>query len=229
MFSNSGGGNENAFKKIEKTTRYYDLSCAVSSKTVVFPGDPPYEEKELSALEKGESFGLCRLMICNHAGTHVDFPRHVLLNGKTSSDFPIESLIGKGRIIEVPIEEKSITADFVSLQQIEAGDFVFFKTANSLLSKQEAFTGDYVYIEPNAAEVLLKKEVKVVGIDYISVDAYSAENLPVHHILLGQSILIVESLELREIPAGEYEIQIMPIKIEDKDGLPARVLAKTRF
>lgn len=206
--------------------KYYDLTAKISEKTVVYPGDPQFKSEDICSLEKGAQFHLCQMHLGNHTGTHIDFPAHVIKGGKTSSDFPIENLIGSGLIIEVPDAEKSITKSFITAQSIISNDFVFFKTSNSKLSKQGKFSDKYVYIEPEAAEELLKKGVKIVGIDYISVDQYEAENLPVHKSLLSKDVLIVEGLELNNAPIGRCKIYIMPINVHNMDGLPARVIAK---
>ena len=163
----------------------------------------------------------------NHTGTHIDFPAHVVRGGKTSTDFPIQFLIGSGLIIEVPETEISITKKFIKSQEsISQNDIVFFKTSNSKISKQAEFKEKYVYIEPDAAEKLIEKGVKIVGIDYISVDSYESKSLPVHHSLLSRDILIVEGLELKKAPLGRCKIYIMPINIPDMDGLPVRVIAR---
>lgn len=209
----------------KKEARYYDLSTKIANDLVVFPGDPAYSNEVVCSLEKGDSFNLCHMHLGNHAGTHIDFPAHTIKNHKTSSDFPIEFLIGPGIIIQVPSTEKSITKDFVAKQSIMKSDIVFFKTSNSTISKHAPFTEKYVYIEPDAAKELLEKGVKIVGIDYISVDAYDDANLTVHNTLLSKEVLIVEGLELSDIPEGRYEIFIMPLNIPNMDGLPARVLA----
>lgn len=203
---------------------HHDLTAPITEHTVVFPGDPKYKSEDVCELATS-SFKLCHLHFGNHTGTHIDFPAHVIQGGKTSSDYQINDLIGAGIIIEVPQTEKSITKEFVSKQPILAKDFVFFKTSNATLSKQEKFTDKYVYIEPDAAEELLKKDVRIVGIDYISVDQYSAENLPVHQSLLSNNVLIVEGLELNNVPIGRCKIFIMPLNIPNMDGLPARVTA----
>ncbi len=205
---------------------YYDLTAVISENTVVYPGDPTFKSENVCSLEEGSEFHLCQLHFGNHTGTHIDFPAHVIKGGKTSSDYPIESLIGSGLIIEVPESEKSITKAFVNHQPIMANDFVFFKTSNSNLPKQGKFSDKYVYIEPEAAEALLKHGVKVVGIDYISVDQYGANDLPVHQSLLSNDILIVEGLALNNAPIGRCKIYILPLNIQNLDGLPARVLAK---
>ncbi len=146
--------------------------------------------------------------------------------GKTSSDYPLDRLIGSCLIIQVPNDEKSISKEFIEKQNIIHNDFVFFKTSNTTLSKKGNFTERYVFIEPDAAEELLRKKVSVVGIDYISVDRYESESLPVHNILLSNDILIVEGLELNNVPNGRCKVYIMPINVKNMDGLPARVIAK---
>lgn len=210
----------------ERLPPSYDLTAEISPDLVVFPGDPCFAAEKLSSLEDGKKFGLCHMHLGNHTGTHVDFPAHTIKDGKTSSDFPIHYLTGPGIIIKVPSSEKSITRDFVSRQSILKSDIVFFKTANSDRSKHEPFHERYVYIEPEAAIELFEKGVKAVGIDYISVDRYDDEDLTVHNTLLSREVLIVEGLELRDIPEGRYEIFVMPLKIPNMDGLPARVLAR---
>jgi arylformamidase len=209
-----------------KKKKYYDLTAKISENTVVYPGDPEFKSEDVYSLEKGSQFHLCQMHLGNHTGTHIDYPAHVIKGGKTSSDFPIENLIGSGLIIEVPDTEKSITKSFITNLPIMFNDFVFFKTSNSKLSKQSKFFDKYVYIEPEASEELLAKGVKIVGIDYISVDSYEAEYLPVHKSLLSKDVLIIEGLELNNVPVGRCKIYIMPINVQDKDGLPARVVAK---
>lgn len=227
MISGAGQATKNV-KESESQTKekYYDLSANISEGIVVFPGDPQYKAEEVCSLEKGSQFHLSEIHLGNHTGTHIDFPSHVIKGGKNSNDYPIESLIGQGLIIEVPSSESSITKDFVKKQPILANDFVFFQTSNSKRPKTATFTNNYVYIEPEAAEELLRKGVKIVGIDYISVDKYESEDLPVHKILLSNDVLIVEGLELNDVPVGRCIIYIMPIKINKMDGLPARIMAK---
>ncbi len=206
--------------------QYHDLTTELSPQTVVYPGDPAFNIENICSLEDGSPVHLCQLHFGNHLGTHIDFPSHVIKHGKTSSDFAIDHLIGAGVIIEVPENIKSINREFIKSQTIHPGDIVFFKTSNKNISKQAAFTENYVYIEPNAAEELLIKQAKIVGIDYLSVDQHNAHTLPVHHMLLLGNILIIENLNLKNAPAGRCEIFILPLNISNLDGLPVRVIAR---
>lgn len=206
-----------------KKSTFQDLSTPITPETIVFPGDPVFECETITQFP-ANTFKLCKMHMSNHMGTHIDFPAHIVEKGKTSSDYTLDDLIGKGMIIEVPQTMNSITKSFVNQQKISANDFVFFKTKNSKLSKQSKLANNYVYIEPEAPQALLEKKVRIVGIDYISVDSSEAEALPVHQTLLKNDILIVENLELNKVDPGQCEIYIMPLNIPQMDGLPARVM-----
>lgn len=203
--------------------KLFDLTVPISSKTPVFPGDPKFKKEEICHLKNGDNYGLSRMEMGNHMGTHIDFPAHVIENEKVSSDYPLEQLIGNGLIVEVPEVETSITSEFITRQSIQKGDIVFFKTSNSKLWNEETLSNKYVYLEPEAAEQLVQQGVKIVGIDYISIDSLENEKLPVHHTLLSNDVLIVEGLNMEGVPPGRYKIYIVPLNILDMDGLPARV------
>ena len=201
----------------------YDLTVAITPAIPVFPGDPPFAMSPIKTLGAGCCFNLRHMHMTNHIGTHIDFPSHVIQGGKTSSDYPIEALQGPGLIAELPQDAPCVTWEFVETLPIQENDFVFFKTSNSTFWEHNTLSENFVYIDPEAANLLVTKKVKIVGIDYLSVDKYEAGHLPVHHILLSNDILIVEGLDLHEVPAGRGEITIMPLKVADMDGLPARV------
>lgn len=223
VFFSVGICAKNAGLTSRKNT-YSDLTAPITEKTVIFPGDPVFSKKCISSIGDESYFNLAEISLGNHTGTHIDFPAHVKSGGKVSSNYSIDNLIGDGIIIEVPNDATSITRSFIMKQPILKDDFVFFKTKNSSLSKQDQFNEKYVYIEPDAANALLEKKVKMVGIDYISVDLLSEENLPVHNILLSNDILIVENLELNKASPGRAKFFVMPLNIPQMDGLPARVV-----
>ena len=134
-----------------------------------YPGDPEFRMDTIYSIEEGDSFNLEKLYLHNHLGTHIDFPAHVIEGGKKSHDYSLEYLEGPGNIIELPQNSMSVTKDFVQKQDnILEGDIIFFKTVNSNRNKkQQYYSEDFVYIEPQAAKVLVDKKVKIVGIDYL--------------------------------------------------------------
>tara|TARA_R110000868_G_scaffold8205_3_gene42433 strand:+ start:22949 stop:23770 length:822 start_codon:yes stop_codon:yes gene_type:complete len=216
--------------KMKFEPKRYDLTAKIDANTIVYPGDPPFEAETVAEVGAEDShFKLCKLSFSNHMGTHIDYPRHVLSDGATSEAYTINDHIKNGVIIEVPNELRSINRDFVSQYPNLHDQIVMFKTANSQLSKHEAYTSDYVYIEPDAAEYLVEQEVAMVGIDYISVDPDTAHDLPTHNMLLSNGVLIVENLELKAVPAGDYKIYVFPLNVRHADGVPARVMAEQRM
>lgn len=205
----------------------HDLTTLINTSMVVYPGDPAYRSSVVCSLELGHTFNLHEEHLGNHTGTHIDFPAHVIPGGKTSDDFELCSLMGEGIIVEAPQDQASISASFIESLNIKKNDIVFFKTTNSNLSKHQPYTDQYVYLEKEAAQALINKGVRIVGIDYISIDGPHEHHLPTHHIILSHDILIVEGLELVNAPLGRCKIIIAPLKIEAKDGLPARVFCET--
>lgn len=203
---------------------FYDATASLGGNTIVYPGDPVFNSKTIFEVGNNSEFGLSKIEFSNHAGTHIDFPSHVIRNGKSSSDYDISHLIGPGVIIKVPNNANSIGIKHVNNIDIPKDSIVFFKTRNSELLKNGPTKNDYVYIEDDLAQLLIDKEVRIVGIDYLSVDNPKNESLSVHKKLLSNDILIVENLSLSKIEEGNCVIYISPLKVENMDGLPSRVL-----
>lgn len=188
----------------------YDLTRVLDSNSQVFPGDPVFTTQNIHNVAMGDNYSLQHLHFCNHSGTHIDFPAHILKNSKSSLDYSISELTGPGLIIECPKQlNGKVNQELINQHSIMAHDIVFFKNTT--------------YLDTSTAQLLVKKKVKIVGIDSISIDDMDSINLPVHHQLLKNNILIVESLDLSHVPVGRGEILIAPLKI-NSDGAPARVL-----
>jgi arylformamidase len=103
---------------------------------------------------------------------------------------------------------------------------VLFKTRNSYLWNQKQFVEEFVYITPGAARSLVNEGIKVVGIDYLSVEKFGAEDFQTHRTLLEAGTIIIEGLDLREVEPGDYEMICLPLKVKDGDGAPARVVLR---
>lgn len=205
----------------------YDLTIEITPKTNVFPGDPMVKIETISDVAKGDTFTLRHYHFGNHTGTHIDFPAHIIKGGKCSSDYSLEYLMGDGRVVEIP-DDGHVTVAHVKAAGIKRGEIVFFKTSNTRRKlHSKPYTSDFVAIEDDAAIALATIGVKMVGIDYLSVDKYEEEELPTHHALLGNGVLVVENVDLDGVPAGEYHISVAPLRVKHADGLPVRVTACT--
>ncbi len=205
--------------------KIYDVTIPFSKDLVVYPGDPPARIDRKSTIgEGGAKFNLSRIAFGTHSGTHVDPAVHFIEGGVTVDMLPLELLMGRARVVE-------ITAPRIDETALDEFDFtndvrVLFKTRNSYLWSEKRFVKDYVYITPGAASMLVNNGIKVVGIDYLSVDKFDSEESQTHLTLLGGGAIIIEGLDLREVEAGDYEMICLPLKIKDGDGAPARVVLR---
>ncbi|MBI4965899.1 MAG: cyclase family protein [Desulfomonile tiedjei] len=204
----------------------YDATVSIHEGMLLYPGDPPFKLRSLYRVEKGDPFNLCEMSMGTHIGTHVDPPAHYLENAAGVDQIPIEVLIGPGIILDMrgrpcvdrPALEKSALAGHSR---------VLLKTDNGPRLLQSEFVTDYVYLTEDAAEFLVERGVQLIGTDYLSIERFQTPGAPVHHRLLNAGVLIVEGVNLLEIPPGPCKIYCLPLKIKDADGAPARVLIET--
>ena len=205
--------------------KIYDVTVPFSKDLVVYPGDPAVRIEKKSSIGDGEAkCNLSRISFGSHSGTHVDPPFHFIEGGVTVDNLPLELLIGRARVVEItaPRIDEAALGEFDFTNDVR----VLFKTRNSYLWSKKKFVKDYVHITPGAASMLVNNGIKVVGIDYLSVDKPDAEEPGAHLTLLGGGAIIIEGLDLREVEAGDYEMICLPLKVRDGDGAPARVVLR---
>lgn len=211
--------------------RIYDVSVPISAATPVYPGDPGIEIKQWAAIADNAAANVSLLHFGAHTGTHVDAPSHFIEGAPKVDAMPLDALVGMVRVIQMPDDVDAITANHLSAQSIEGAERVIFKTRNSAFWSDTAsgFRQDFTYIAPDAAHALVQSGVRLVGIDYLSVEKFQSERHETHLILLSNGVVIVEGLDLREVAAGDYELTCLPLKIAGGtgDGAPARAILRT--
>ena len=207
--------------------KLHDISLTLSETLPTWPGDPKVRLKKISRIQDGEMTNVTQLTSTVHAGTHVDAPDHFLDNGETVEDIPLDLLVGPVLVVEIPTEN-TITKNDLEIANIPAETSrLILKTKNSVTwaTGYTEFLDDYIGLGSDAAQYLVEKGIKAVGVDYLSVASFSDPE-PTHRILLENNILIIEGLDLSRIEPGEYTLLCLPLKIEDSDGAPARVLLR---
>ncbi len=204
-------------------TILHDISLPVHTDMPVYPGDPPISlEPQLTLAADGVNVTAIR-HASTHFGTHVDVPRHVLAGGASLDETPLERFCGQARVIHIR-DRRAITAEELAGCVIAPGDRVLFHTRNSeeRLLERPAFVNDYVYLTAEGAELLVRRRVGLVGVDYLSVDPPDDPALPAHHILLEAGVLILEGAALTGVAPGTYQLICLPLRIRGGDGAPAR-------
>jgi arylformamidase len=208
----------------------YDISVRLSAATPTYPSDPPIEIRSWSQLDCGDAANVSLLHFGAHSGTHVDAPAHFITGASKVEAMPLESLIGEATVVEVPMDMMSIDDDFISNNCNQDAERILFKTRNSSFwnHPEEGFRTDYTYLEPNGARCLSETGIKLIGIDYLSIEQFRSENYETHRILLSSGVVILEGLDLRNVPAGRYELICLPLRIAggSGDGAPARAVLR---
>jgi len=206
--------------------KIYDVTVPLSADLPVYPGDPKIQIDRTSKLENGDSANVSRLSMSSHTGTHVDPPSHFFSGARTLDNLALEVLIGPARVVDVGNVD-CIDESVIGECQLEGATRVLFKTKNSQLwSGKKHFTKDFVSLDHVAARELVRQGIKLVGIDYLSIEKFNFDVPRTHFELLGADVIIVEGLNLSGVPPGDYELICLPLKIEDGDGAPARVVLR---
>jgi arylformamidase len=206
----------------------YDITVPIRAGMPVYEGDPGVEIRAWSALAKGDSSNVSFLHFGAHTGTHVDAPAHFIADTRKIDALPLDVLIGPARVIRVPDDVNEISSDFLARHDLNEVERVLFHTRNSDFWDQ-GFRKDYTHLLPEAAQALVERGVKLVGTDYLSIEKFHSGHHRTHLALLSQNVIIVEGLNLSEVPAGDYELICLPLRIADGagDGAPARAVLRT--
>jgi arylformamidase len=208
--------------------KIYDVTVPISGKTPVYEGDPNVQIDLKLSIENGDNANVSQICMGVHTGTHVDSPNHFIEGTKKIIDLELNTLLGRCRVMELPDDVMAIGPEH--LEGLESVERILFKTRNSEFwtDFDQGFRKDFTYITPEAARVLVEKDIKLVGIDYLSVEAFDAKSPETHITLLEKEIIILEGLDLREVSDGEYELICLPLKIAGGagDGSPSRTVLR---
>lgn len=200
-----------------------DISQLLRAGMPVWPGDTEFQPSWVARIEDGGPCNVGSVLMSLHTGTHVDAPLHFQRNGASIADVDLSVYIGEARVIDT-LNARSIEASHI--QSFTAGlpPRVLFRTR---VSPAERFDPDSSCIAPDAARLLVRSGVKLVGIDTPSVDSAHSEAMETHKILGDAGIAILENLNLADAPAGIYELIALPLKFASMDGSPVRAVLRT--
>ena len=209
----------------------YDLTVPISGALPTYPSDPAIKIDDWSKLADGAGANVSSLCFGAHTGTHVDAPAHFIEGAKKVESLDLEVLIGEAQVIDVPEDRTTIEERFVMANVEEGTARVLFKTRNSAfwVGEKADFRTDFTHLELKAAQWLVKQGVRLVGIDYLSIEKFGAKDHEVHRELLSHEVIILEGLNLTNVPPGHYELICLPLRLRTHlgDGAPARAVLRT--
>lgn len=210
----------------EKRSSWIDISVRLHNAMAHWPGDPEVRIERTYDMELGDSANLSLISMGSHTATHIDAPLHFIRQGTGIDGMPLDTTVGRARIIEIK-DPESIKPGELAGYDIRRGERILFKTRNSAhVWQEDTFKEDFVFISKEAASFLVERKVRVVGVDYLSVGGYKRDGQEIHQTLLGGGVWIIEGLDLSAVSPGWYELICLPLKIERGDGAPARALVR---
>lgn len=208
----------------------YDVTVPIFNELPTWPGDPAVEISDWRSLPGGAA-NVSMLNFGAHTATHVDAPAHFIENAGKVEDLDLEVLIGEADVVAVPEDVHAIDEAFVLDNCAPGAQRILFKTRNSAFWSEPHFEfhEDFTYLDLEAAQTLVQRGLKLVGIDYLSIEKFNSPNHETHEALLSHGVVILEGLNLSEVPAGRYELICLPLRLRSNlgDGAPARVVLRT--
>ena len=204
----------------------HDISMTLENGMLCYPSDIPYHRKRQRDMEIEGSSNVSQFESTCHIGTHVDSPLHYYNEGYGTEAIPLEHLYGPAQVVEC-LGVGAVTADILKEKILPGTKRLLLKTDNSqFLAENPAapFNKEFVYLDGSGAELLVERKIKLIGIDYLSIDKSGLATKPAHHTLLSNHITILEGILLADIEEGEYFLSCGSLKMAGSDGAPSRVV-----
>lgn len=208
--------------------KLHDVSVLISEDMPIWPNDPGISMDLTRSIACGDNANVTRLNMGVHTGTHIDAPFHFEPNEATIDQLSLDVLIGPCRVFEIPEIIQAIGPSELEKLDFDNHIRVLFKTRNSKLWKkgERVFKKDFIHMHLEGAKFLIDRSIKLVGIDYLSIENYESLDHATHHLLLRDNVVILEGLDLSGVSPGDYELIALPLKLKGADGSPARVVLR---
>jgi arylformamidase len=201
-----------------------DITMPLHSDMLLYPGSPPFSVEQYRSISSGDTSNNSRFSMGTHVGTHVDAPGHYVDGGPGIDMVDPAILIGPCRVFD--LAGKQISAAVLRGLDMAGVTRALFRTPSSDDLADPEFNPDFAHVTGDGAEYLAEMGVKLVGVDYLSLDRYKAPGHPAHHTLLGAGVAVIEGVVLSGVEPGDYELICCPLKIAGAEAAPTRVFLR---
>jgi arylformamidase len=210
--------------------RIWDVSMPVRTGGLVYPNNPPISITPVQSIAAGNTANVSRIDLGSHTGTHVDAPLHFMDGGAGVDELPLDVLMGPARLIAFGDDVLAVGEAELRQHDLQGVTRLLIRTRNSawLASGSTEFHPDFTHVAPDGAAYLVSLGVKLVGVDYLSVEQFHSPHHRTHKTLLENAVVIVEGMVLEEPPPGDYELYCLPMLLAGLDGAPARAVLRER-
>jgi len=211
--------------------RLIDVSHTVEHGMVTYPGLPApsicdwlSREASRAKYAPGTEFQIGKIEMVANTGTYVDSPFHRYEDGKDLSELPLESVADvECLVVRIdPAAPPPIDAVPLSAREV-GGRAVLFHTGWDRHWRTDAYFEGHPHLTERVAEWLVRAGAVIVGIDSLNIDSIATGERPVHSVLLGRDIPIVEHLRgLGDVPERGGRFSAVPVKVKGFGTFPVR-------
>ncbi len=200
----------------------FDITHPLNREMITWMDEDALSIDQYTSIGNGDYCNTSRITIDLHAGTHIDAPKHFIDNAGTVDSLGTDTLIGEAFVAETSAEK--ITAALLEDMGIPETKRLLFKTRNVDLHRKSSFISNFVALDLSAAEWIVERDIKLVGIDYLSVELPDSTGYPVHRKLLENGVVILENIRMEDVPEGRYNLIALPMKLEGVEASPVRAI-----
>lgn len=207
--------------------RIVDLTHPLAPETPVYPGTAPVRLEPLTTVRE-HGFAERLVTMASHAGTHMDAPAHLLSGGLTLDRVPPDRFVGRACVIDLAAAGLQVPPGTLEAQagRLVGSSMALLRTGWDRHWGEGAYFRGFPVLSAEAAHWLVAHGMTVVGVDAISFDPLDAPDLPVHRVLLGADVLLVENLtHLDRLPPAGFTFCCLPLPLADAEGAPCRAVA----
>jgi arylformamidase len=207
-------------------TRIIDISLPIGPDLLTWPGDPGIRIDPAKRIDRGDPANVSELHLGSHTGTHIDPPVHFLPGERSIDRLDLDGFFGPALVADLRGADRIGPQELDRLELPPGTERLLCRTRNSELWTRlpVEFPDDYVAVTPEGARWVVDRGIRLLGVDFLSVEKRGSPDHPVHRTLLGGGTVIVEGLDLSRIEPGPSTLACFPLRITGGDGSPARAV-----
>lgn len=202
-----------------------DITRPLTNDIYVYDGDPFFKCEKVFSIKEGDICNVSSIEMGTHTGTHIDAPKHFFDDGADIFSLPLECFCGNAKVFNIK-NVQSISKIELLNKNIEKNDIILFKTLNITFDGINPIN-NYSALTNDAAEYLINKKIKLVGIDYLSIESETSNIYSVHKTFLKNNVPILENIDLKNVEEGIYKLYCFPLAIPNGDASPVRAVLET--
>lgn len=201
----------------------WDISPTLSPDAPVWPGDTRFAAETTWEISGDCPVRVSRIAMSTHAGAHCDAPSHYHPQGKTIDEVGLDAYLGPCRVIHC-IGAARVEPMHVESFLNDVPPRVLLRTYQA--APKVAWDAQFACIAPETISLLADHGVRLVGIDTPSLDPQESKSMDAHHAVRTHGMAILEGVVLDAVPAGDYELIALPLKLAGLDASPVRAILR---